>query len=193
MAELQTFFEKYRYDFNITKKSKSWFEQQALLLANKRISPNKLLVQQQDNLVSTLKPGSLYMFFYDPKHKKTLPYYDKFPMVFPFAKTEDGFMGLNMHYLPYALRVRLMDKLLAFKNNTKMDETTRLKFSWAMIEGVSKYAAAKPCVKRYINSHVRTEFLKIDAQDWPTAMMMPVERFQGATTTEVWRDSIKRM
>ena len=92
MAELQTFFEKYRYDYNITRKSKSWFEQQALLLANKRISPNKLLVQQQDNLVSTLAPGNLYMFFYDPKHKKTLPYYDKFPMVFPFATTEDGFM-----------------------------------------------------------------------------------------------------
>jgi len=25
--------------------------------------------------------GSMYMFFYDPKYKKTLPYYDRFPLV----------------------------------------------------------------------------------------------------------------
>lgn len=193
MAELETFFEKYKFDYSITTKSKTWFEQQATLLSKKRISPNRLLVQQQDDLKNSLQPGNLYMFFYDPKHKKTLPYYDKFPLVFPFAKTPDGFIGLNMHYLPYYLRVRLMDKLLQFKNNDKIDATTKLKFSWAMIEGVSKFAAAKPCVKQYLKAHVRTSFLKVNPEDWPTAMMMPVEKFQGASTQQVWADSIRGM
>ena len=50
--------------------------------------------------------GRLNMFFYDPKFKKTLPYYDRFPLVFPFKRgftrqraIEGGsFLGLNLHY-----------------------------------------------------------------------------------------------
>ena len=71
----------------------------------------------------------LYMYMYDPKLKATLPYYDRFPLVFPFSKTPDGFIGLNMHYLPYQLRMVLLDRLLTFRTNARMDETTRLRYS----------------------------------------------------------------
>jgi hypothetical protein len=132
------------------------------------------------------------MFAYDPKHKDTLPYYDKYPMVFPFKKLPDGFMGLNLHYLPYGLRVKLMDRLLQFKNNSNMDETTKLKFSWNLINGLARFAPAKPCVKHYLNEHLKSPFININAQDWPTAMMLPVERFVGATKEKVWQESVKQ-
>jgi len=44
--------------------------------------------------------GRLNMFFYDPKFKKTLPYYDTFPLVLPLERYDDGFLGINLHYLP---------------------------------------------------------------------------------------------
>ena len=44
--------------------------------------------------------GRLNMFFYDPKFKKTLPYYDTFPLVLPLEPYSDGFLGINLHYLP---------------------------------------------------------------------------------------------
>jgi hypothetical protein len=131
------------------------------------------------------------MFAYDPKGKATLPYYDRFPLVLPFRKTPDGFIGLNMHYLPYPLRITLLDNLLVFKNNSNIDETTRIKYSWAFIDGVSKYAAAKPCVKQYLTGHVRSQFRKINSNDWATAMLLPVERFVGASKQEIWADSRK--
>ena len=53
--------------------------------------------------------GKLNMFFYDPKFKKKLPYYDTFPLVLPLETYNDGFLGINMHYLPIPLRVRLLD------------------------------------------------------------------------------------
>ena len=186
---LQDIFEKYRYDINIAKKSRTWFEQQALLLSKKRITPNQVLKNDPSALTTNLLPGRLYMYAYDPIGKGTLPYYDRFPLVFPFSKTPDGFIGLNMHYLPHKLRFTLMDRLLTFKNNDKFDETTRLRLSWQLIDGVSKFALAKPCVKRYLKSQMRSPLVNVTADDWATAMMLPVERFVGATTQQVWLDS----
>lgn len=190
---LQDVFDKNRYDYSIVKKSKTWFDQQALLLTGKRITPQKLLGDNNVVLKNNIVPGNLYMFFYDPKHKDTLPYYDAFPMVFPWKTTENGFMGLNLHYLPYGLRVRLMDKLLMFKTNSTMSEKTRLQFSWSLINGVAKFAPAAPCVKQYLLDHVKSPFVKINAIDWPTAMMLPVERFVGASSQYVWQESIKKI
>jgi hypothetical protein len=131
----------------------------------------------------------MYTFMYDPKHKDTLPYYDRFPLVLPYGTFKGGYIGLNLHYLPYQLRVRLLDNLLQFRNNTKMNETTKIQYSWQMIEGVSRYRLAQPCIKQYLIEQVRSPFRKIDSTDWATAMMLPVERFVGATKEQVWADS----
>jgi hypothetical protein len=186
---LETLFEKYRYDKSIATKSKTWFEQQALLLKKRTgITPRKLLNQGQQT--TRLVPGRLYMFFYDPKMKDTLPYYDTFPLVFPYAKVQGGFMGLNMHYLPYYYRVQLMTRLMQFATNTAFDETTKIRYSWSLISGASKFRFAEPCIKHYLNEHVESPFLEIPGQDWHTAMMLPVERFVKSNKNRVWGDSV---
>lgn len=195
MAKKQTLldvFERNQYDLKTSiKKSRAWFDQQVLLMTRQQLTPQKVLSGNPDQLASRVLPGHLYMFMYDPKTKADLPYYDRFPLVFPFRKTPDGFLGLNMHYLPYQLRISLLDNLLVFANNSKFDETTRIKYSWALIDGVSKYKAAQPCVKQYLSGHVRTQFRQVNSKDWATAMLLPVERFIGASKQEVWADSRK--
>lgn len=187
-------FERNKYDLaTAATKSRAWFQQQVLLLARQRITPPQVLKGDPSALTTSVLPGRLYMFVYDPKLKATLPYYDKFPLVFPFRKVEGGFLGLNMHYLPYHLRIQLLDRLMIFANNDKMDETTRIKYSWALIDGVSRFAAAKPCVKHYLNDHLRSSMRQVHAQDWATAMLLPVERFVGASLEEVWKDSKRKM
>ena len=197
MAKKQTMvdvFERNKYDLaTAVKKSKGWFDQQVQIMTKQQLTPNKVLNGNPDQLVTTVYPGKLYMYVYDPKLKAELPYYDRFPLVFPFKRTPDGFIGLNMHYLPYQLRIRLLDNLLIFKTNNRMDETTRLKYSWQVIDGVSRFKAAQPCVKRYLNSHIRSQFRQVVAEDWATAMLLPVERFIGANRQEVWADSTKAM
>ena len=185
-------FERNKYDLmTAVKRSRSWFDQQVNLMTRQQLTPNKVLTGNPEQLVNRVMPGHLYMFVYDPKMKKELPYYDRFPLVFPFSKTPDGFIGLNMHYLPYQLRIALLDNLLVFKNNSKLDETTKLKFSWQVIDGISRYKAAQPCVKQYLMGHVRTQFRQVESNDWATAMLLPVERFVKATKQEVWADSRK--
>ena len=194
-SQLQDIFDKYRYDPSIVKKSKTWFEQQALLLSKKRITPQMVLNNDPANVKSPngIMPGKLYMFFYDPKLKAELPYYDKFPLVFPFRRMEDGFIGLNMHYLPHRLRIILMDRLMMFASNDKMDATTKLRYSWALIDGVAKFNLAKPCVKRYLTNHLKSQLVNVPADDWTTAMMLPVERFTKASKEYVWSESRKKI
>lgn len=187
--DLQKAFDKYRYDSTISQKSKTWFFQQTNLLKNARVTPSRIIREQ--NHVSKVVPGKLYMFYYDPKFKEELPYYDTFPLVFPFRSMPNGFLGLNMHYLPYFQRVQLMTRLMQFANNKNFDETTKIKYSWSLISGVSKFKAAEACVKHYLKDHVKSPFAEVQANDWHTAMMLPVERFVGANKNKVWGDSIK--
>jgi hypothetical protein len=185
-------FDKYRYDRSAATRSRTWFTQQLNLLKAENVTRNRLLKPAEASLVSNrVIPGFMYMFAYDPKHKKTLPYYDVFPLVFPFEKTKNGFLGLNMHYLPYPLRIALMDRLMTYASDKNMDEMTKIKYSWATIARTSRFNLAKPCVKEYLASHVVSQFRKVPSQDWFTALMLPVEGFAKATPTKVWADSRK--
>ena len=94
-------FETIRLNAAGEEKSYQWYRQQISSLG-KLTNTNQIL---KDTKISTrLIPGEMYLFFYDPKHKDTLPYYDRLPLVLPFRKVPDGFYGINLHYLPYMMR-----------------------------------------------------------------------------------------
>lgn len=171
-----------------TENATMWLREQAKGV--RAVSNVKALVNQQsDRLVSQLTVGQMYMFAYDPKTKDDLPYYDKFPLIFPFRRVSGGFYGINMHYLPHMLRARLMDNLYTLANNTNKDDTTKLRLSYEMLNSAAKFRYFKPCVKHYLNSQVKSRFLWIPANQWDTALFLPLERFTGATKQQVWRDS----
>lgn len=192
MGIYQKTFEKNQYNLaTIAQKSSSWFQGQAKLLAGQGIAPLTLIKSDAAKNVSRVTPGELYLFMYDAKHQDTLPYWDMFPLVFPMSRTKDSFIGLNMHYLPYQIRVQLLDKLMDFKTNNKLNENTRLRYSWDLINGASRYPHVKSCVHKYLISHLQTPLKKIDSADWATAMMLPVERFVGASKQRVWSESLR--
>ena len=132
--------------------------------------------------------GRLNMFFYDPKWKKKLPYYDTFPLVLPIEKYPDGFLGINMHYLPIPLRIRLLDRLVDFSNNTKFDESTELIVNYSKLKNVR---LIKPTLHRYLAGHTKSQFRRIDADEFTIATLLPVQRFKKASEKEVWSDSRK--
>ena len=130
--------------------------------------------------------GKLNMFFYDPKHKKKLPYYDTFPLVLPLESYPDGFLGINLHYLPIPLRIKLLDGLVDFSNNTKFDESTRLVVDYSKLK---KIKLIKPTLKRYLAGHTKSDFRRIDADEFTIATLLPVQRFKKASESEVWKES----
>jgi hypothetical protein len=126
------------------------------------------------------------MFFYDPKLKNVLPYYDRFPLVLPLERYNDGFLGINLHYLPIPLRMRLLDRLVDFSNNTKFDESTVLNVNYNRLKKVN---LIKPTIKRYLAGKVKSRFRRIDADEFTIATLLPVQRFSKASEREVWKDS----
>ena len=130
--------------------------------------------------------GKLNMFFYNPKFKKKLPYYDTFPLVLPLETYDDGFLGLNLHYLPIPLRIKLLDRLVDYSNNSQFDESTRLIVDYSRLK---KIKLIQPTIHKYLASQVQSQFRRIDADEFTVATLLPVQRFKKATAKEVWSDS----
>jgi len=195
MSTYSQIFQKNQYELTkLVKQSQSWFEQEARLIKSQgRVRSYYLMRSGVQWNRSSVTPGEMYMFYYDAKHKATLPYWDKFPLVFPFSKVKDGFLGLNLHYLPYQYRAKLLDALMAFKSDSRLDENTKLEFSWKTIASAARFSPAKVCVKHYLDGHVKSQFKKVDADNWATAILLPVSQFQGAREQQVWQDSMNKI
>ena len=81
--------------------------------------------------------GSMQMFFYDPKHKETLPYYDRFPPLSIILKpAKGGFLGLNLHYLPPILRAQFLDALMD-NVTSKKSEDAKFQLTTRLLAGTS--------------------------------------------------------
>lgn len=153
--------------------------------------PTTVISKRESQAVTKPIIGEMFMFQYDPKHKLTLPYYDSFPLIFPIEMYSDGFLGLNMHYLPPLFRARLMDALYTVISDKRYDEKTRLRISYQTLKGVSKFSYFTPTVHRYLFSHVRSSIVKIDPQEWDYTLFLPLARFQKESQRKVWDDSVR--
>jgi len=170
-------------------RSLTWYKNQIKSLAS--TTPERLLSQVPDT-TSRVIPGNMYMFFYEAKYKEVLPYWDQFPLVIPFKKVDNGFLGMNLHYLPYGERFKLLGYLHDLATDTTKTEGTKLQISWSILNSSSRFESVKPCVKHYLYEYLNSRFLQIQYPDWITASLLPVERFQKRTKQHVWRESRKQ-
>ena len=170
-------------------RSIDWFRNQVKTLAG-TVTPSKLMAAKEF-LTPKLVPGNLYLYYYDPKHKDTLPYYDTFPLVYPYRKTPDGFMGYNLHYLPPVLRFKVMGTLMDISLSGG-SAAKKLAYSYGVLNSsdVNKYFA--PCIKRYLSGHVMSKFLEIPQDAWLSAALLPTERFVNGSKHTAWKDTVNK-
>jgi hypothetical protein len=177
-------------DVNIRQKdSRTWYRNAAEQISS--VNAQKMMREPTtlQNAIQFKDIGKMFMFFYDPKLKNELPYYDTFPLIFPIEFRNNGFLGINLHYLPHVLRAKLMNAIYSTINNTKYDESTKLKISYSILNSSSKYRYFKPCIKQYLLDHVKSKYMCIEPRLWDAALMLPTERFRKASTQDVWKFS----
>ena len=179
-------FQQLRVDPQSVRRSQSWYQNQISNLGNLSRKVNQAIGKSSDTLV----PGGLYLFKYDPKHKDTLPHYDTLPLVLPFAMAPGGFMGINLHYLPYGLRFKLMGALLDLVTDIE-DPRSRAEVSWQILNSSSKFTGVAACVKHYLSSQIQSSFLNIPNDQWLSAAMMPIEQFRGQSKEQVFKNSLR--
>ena len=168
-----------------SKKARDW-----LRLKIKELKPTPAtMMRDKERLRNTQFIGSMFFFYYDPKTKDSLPYYDRFPLVIPIEQYKDGFLGLNLHYIHPKQRMILLDKLSSYSSNKRYDASTKLKLSYDLLKSAAKAYEMNPCIKRYLASHVQSRFIEISADEWDIAALLPLEQFVGASKSKVWADS----
>ena len=145
-------------------------------IAKLRIPTNRSNLLNDPNRISARAfIGKMYLYHYDAKFQDTLPVWDKFPLVIPMELYQDGFLGLNLHYLDPYSRLALLDRLLDFANNDKYDDTTKLQLSYSLLSKSRRYRMIEPCIKRYLFSHIVSPIVYIEPDNWETAIFLPFE------------------
>ena len=137
--------------------------------------------------------GGLYYFFYNPKTKAELPYYDTFPLVMPLKREPDGFSGLNLHYLPIKYRINFMRKLMPLAIYNDEDEIKRIRITYPILDSSKRYREFRPCIKKYLYSHIRSKILSIEPQEWDIALYLPIQQFKKESAKTVWQESVEQI
>jgi hypothetical protein len=151
-----------------------WFVGKARTAAEYR----KNLVGNTERLRGSTAIGKMYCFYYDPKHKDKLQIYDRFPLVFPIDGYEDGFLGLNLHYLSVPERRTILNELKAFASNPRLTPQTRLNLSYSLLQNTTRLdTLSRPCIKRYLTNHIRSRFVEITPDEWDKVIELPTQDF----------------
>jgi len=132
----------------------------------------------------TVRPnfGTMNLFYYRPKTPQRLKYYDIFPLVIPMGRRlNNGFVGINFHYLSIPQRWALLERLQAFQTPSELDAFDSeegagevVSLFWSRIK---KVRAVRPIVRRYLTEYMMSRFLRIEISEMLIAASLPVERF----------------
>ena len=166
-------FEPIRQAAGDMDKSLTWYRGKVKTMMD-TITKNKLM--REKKLFATPQFRGLNFFRYNPKLKEILPCYDMFPLVLPIQPAAGGFLGINFHYLPIPLRMKLFETL----------EQRDFKGDYRALKNVRQI---KPTIKHYLRRQVASKFLRLDEDEFAPAIFLPVQDFRKAGDQTVYSQS----
>lgn len=176
----------------LSRESTKWLQNLISDIKSPRTVANQM-VRERSRQVSSIKVGRLYSFYYDPKLKDELPYYDLFPLALVLETYPDGFLALNFHYLPYQYRVAFLNKLMRYAVLKNDDEIQRMRVTYDILSASRRLKEFRPCIKKYLYSQLQSKVVGIQPNEWEVASMLPVQQFRKARTQTVWRESTEQI
>ena len=183
MASQIGIFDELREEAHGRELSIRWYRQKVQELLPKP-QVRRMIREGQKTQKVTVRPnfGMMNLFYYRPKGAAKLPYYDVFPLVIPMGRRlNDGFVGLNFHYLSVPQRWLLLERLSMFQVPSELDafDTEEgggdvMALFWSKIR---RKRGVKPIVRRYLTKNIQSRFLKIELSEMLIALSIPMERF----------------
>ena len=169
--------------------SMNWYRKAAF--ESEKPDTDKVIRGAKKYFTNRERMGHVYTFRYQPKYKDVLPFYDRYPVIIMVETKPDGFLGLNLHYLPFVFRATLMDQLTNYK--TGEDDLARFRVNYSILSNVSKLRYYKPCLKYYLNSQIRTRMVHVEVDDWESALFLPLQQFKKKPESTVYKDSLRQI
>lgn len=132
----------------------------------------------QSSAISSFQ-GRMFFYEYDPKLKNVLSMWDKYPLVIILEQYEDGFLGLNLHYVSGGDRAKMLTRLLSNRIYNPELNVLKINIDHERFSAAAKnFPAFKQCIKRYLTSHIVGRALEIKPHEWGLAIALPIEDFQ---------------
>ena len=177
----------------MSRESFAWLKVQVAKLRQPQAIPRAIKGETHRNTTRFLK-GGLYFFYYNPKGKNDLPYYDTFPLVLVLDRHSDGFLGLNLHYLPIKHRIILLSKLVAYGAiYDENDELKRIRITYDILQASKRFREFRPCLKKYLYHNIKSKMLAVQPNEWDTAIALPVHQFKKEKAPTVWKESMQEI
>ena len=132
-------------------------------------------------LKKRIELGDLFCYYYNPKYRATLPYYDMFPMIMLLSAEKETFLGINFHYLRPKWRAILLDRVTARIGGGLP--------KWSKLRNIRQIA---PTIKRYRYDHIMRKVVPIKEDEQEIAIFLPTERFRKAGKSKIWSESERK-
>ncbi len=175
--ERQKFSESTIYDKNV-----KWFESNYVERWNNQI--------KEPHLGDPLTVGKIYSFYYDPKYKDKLEFYDNVPMsiIIGHIKTKAGnvnALGINLSFIPPKARAAILDRIVkvfntmiikpneAMIDEEKFRSQKELPLYYDICKKILQNSGFEYAIRSYIYSHMESEPLIITYEDWWRILTFP--------------------
>lgn len=168
----------------LSKQGQGWFRQQIRDIKKNRFNKYQFIINGYQDTVRRLEVGKLYFFEYVAKYggmgsdiptSQQLPVWDRYPLVLPFTTAPNGFIGINLHYLPIRARAWLLDKLLGTANIP----ANKLRINWQILSSLSRIDIGQYATHRYLLNHITSPFRLVRIDDYANAIMLPFAGWYG--------------
>lgn len=151
----------------------------------------------------------MFMIYDNPKHKKTLPYYDALPLFFPLKITigPDGPLlhGLNIHYLTPGDRAAFINEIVTLMKRTAEkqgydpDNLNAVpdgniskvvgRYLNAVYQGMSSAGSRiKVAYRTYYIGRIKGKIIKIQPDEWDNAVNLILPRFNKMGPGGIYKD-----
>jgi hypothetical protein len=152
------------------------------------------------------QPGKIYVFKYDPKYKKELPWFDANPVVLAIEQVNNNDLGINLNLLPVPYKEKLLDELFT-KMRIKVDkkETDEilkinvlkekpLRITYEGIKAYLKKDGYEFALRQYIPSRKRDQAV-VSYSKWPEIALCDFMDFNKTNVMKVrlmFKDYLKK-
>ena len=74
-----------------------------------------------------------------------------------------------------------------YTNSENFEEaTTRMVVDYNKLKSIK---LIRPTIHKYLAGYTKSQFRRIDADEWTIATLLPVQRFKKASASAVWKES----
>ncbi len=168
-------------------RAKEWFDQlRGKIYSNRKSKQGTFTNYRTTNAVLL---GRVYSFRYDPKTKDELKFFDETPLVIPFSykkgKTDMGFLGINLHFVPRQQRRSVMDYFMSKDPEQVMKDGT-LDIDYVKdLKNNPKLKYVYYIIRHYLLGNVRGSFYLVPQEDYFNVLNLYSGRYIGMTEPQI--------